>query len=255
MHELFALAFSLALGASLGFFGGLFGIGGGIIAIPVLVLGFGMEQAQAQGSALVLMVPNLLVGWWRYRQRHPVAWSATACIALSASITTWLLAGLANRLPPELLRQLFGGFLGLLALQLLHSRKRADNTQDAPLPLSRLPWVGALGGAVMGLLGIGGGLVAGPLLSTWLRQRQSTAQGLSLALVTPAACVALLNYAQAGRVDWGLGLPLAVGGLLTVSAGVRLAHRLPERKMRSAFAALLLTTAVWLLLGRRLFGI
>ena len=255
MHEFFALALSLLLGASLGFFGGLFGIGGGIIAIPVLVLGFGMEQAHAQGSALVLMVPNLLVGWWRYRQRHPVSWQATACIALSASITTWLLAGLANRLPPEWLRQLFGGFLGLLALQLLYSRRRADTGQDAPLSLTRLPWIGALGGAVMGLLGIGGGLVAGPLLSTWLGQRQSSAQGLSLALVTPAACVALLGYAQADRVDWALGLPMAVGGLFTVSAGVRLAHRLPERKLRSAFAGLLLATALWLLLGRRLLGL
>lgn len=42
---------TLALGAGLSFFGGLFGIGGGIIAIPLLVLGFGMEQPLAQGTA------------------------------------------------------------------------------------------------------------------------------------------------------------------------------------------------------------
>lgn len=68
------LLLTLALGAGLGFFGGLFGIGGGIIAIPLLVLGFGMEQPLAQGTVLVLMVPNLLIGWWRYNQRHPLAW-------------------------------------------------------------------------------------------------------------------------------------------------------------------------------------
>jgi len=63
---------SLAMGAALGFFGGVFGIGGGIIAIPALVLLGGMEQAQAQGTALVMMVPNLLIGWWRYSLKNPV---------------------------------------------------------------------------------------------------------------------------------------------------------------------------------------
>jgi len=62
MHlpDLFPLAGVLLVGADLGFFGGLFGIGGGILAIPLLVLGFGMEQSLAQGTALVMMVPNLL---------------------------------------------------------------------------------------------------------------------------------------------------------------------------------------------------
>ena len=64
---------ALAVGAALGFFGGMFGIGGGIIAIPLFVIGYGMDQPLAQGTALVMMVvPNLLVGWWRYSQRHPV---------------------------------------------------------------------------------------------------------------------------------------------------------------------------------------
>ena len=94
------LIVTLGLGAGLGFFGGLFGIGGGIIAIPLLVLGFGMEQPLAQGTALVLMVPNLLVGWWRYNQRHPLNWRQAALIGLSATLTTWLVAHFAARLAP-----------------------------------------------------------------------------------------------------------------------------------------------------------
>ena len=101
----------------------------------------------------------------------------------------------------------------------------------------------------MGLLGIGGGLAASPLLSGWLGQRQTTAQGLALALVAPSAVVALSTYAAAQRVDWNLGMPLALGGLFTVSAGVALAHRLPERHMRRAFAGVLGLTATWLLLS------
>ncbi len=241
----------LALGAALGFFGGLFGIGGGIIAIPFMVLALGMDQSLAQGTALVLMVPNLLVAWWRYQQRHPVPGRAILSIALSATLTTALLAHYATGLDTHVLSLLFSLFLSALAVQLLRTRRQQPHT-PRPLNLARLPWVGLLGGSSMGLLGIGGGLIASPLLSGWLGQKQSTAQGLALALVTPSALVALCSYSHAQRVDWPLGLLMALGGLCTVSPGVTLAHRLPEAKLRTAFAGLLLIAALWL--GGRLLA-
>lgn len=243
------LLLTLALGAGLGFFGGLFGIGGGIIAIPLLVLGFGMEQPLAQGTALVLMVPNLLLGWWRYSQRHPLAWRAALLIGASGTLTTWGVAHFATRLDPEILRWLFSFFIGLLALRLLIRRHAKAEFIELALNKRALPLVGMLGGGSMGLLGIGGGLVATPLLTGWLGQRQTVAQSLSLALVAPSSMVALLTYAEAQRVDWSLGLPMALGGLFTVSAGVALAHRLPEKRMRAAFSWMLLVTAGWLLIG------
>lgn len=244
------LLLTLALGAGLGFFGGLFGIGGGIIAIPLLVLGFGMEQPLAQGTALVLMVPNLLIGWWRYNQRHPLAWRHALLIGVSATLTTWLVAHFATQLDPRILRWLFSLFIGLLALRLLIRNHRRAEVGERPLQVSALPLVGMLGGGTMGLLGIGGGLIAIPFLTGWLGQRQTVAQSLSLALAVPSSIIALLTYAGAGRVDWSLGLPLAVGGLFTVSAGVALAHRLPEKRMRAAFAWLMLATAFWLSIGQ-----
>lgn len=245
---------ALLMGAGLGFLGGVFGIGGGIVAVPMFVLGFGMDQPFAQGTALVLMVPNLLVGWWRYQQRHPMPWRAMAAIGLSATLTTWLIARVATRMDPQLLRWLFSAFMGLLALRLLSTARQATPPQERRLNWRVLPLVGMVGGSSMGLLGIGGGLLAGPLLSGWLGQRQTTAQGLSLALVAPSSVVALATYAQAQRVDWTLGVPMALGGVMTVSAGVALAHRLPERPMRTAFAVMLAVTALWLLVGPRLLG-
>ena len=252
------LCLTLALGAGLGFFGGLFGIGGGIIAIPLLVLGFGMEQQLAQGTALVLMVPNLMVGWWRYSQRHPLAWRNALVIGVSGTLTTWWVAHFATRLDPMILRYLFSGFIGLLALRLLVPRYGPNHGktggEGAVMRTRALPLVGMAGGSCMGLLGVGGGLVATPLLSGWLGQRQTVAQSLSLALIAPSSVVALLTYTGAQQVDWAMGLPLAVGGLFTVSAGVALAHRLPEKRMRAAFSWMLLLTAGWLLLGPLLMG-
>ncbi len=236
------------MGATLGFVGGLFGIGGGIIAIPLLVLGFGLEQAMAQGTALVMMVPNLMMAWWRYSQRHPVPLKTAVQTGLLACATTALMAHFATRLAPGLMRVVFAVFLLLLALRMLIKPALSQPTEHPTRDPRYLPLVGIVGGSSMGLLGVGGGLVATPLLTGWFGLRQTVAQSLSLALVAPSSLIALLTYSSAGQVDWSLGLGLAVGGLLTVSAGVAVAHRLPERRMRAAFAWMLLVTAVWLLL-------
>jgi len=243
------LLMMLSLGAGLGFVGGLFGIGGGIIVIPLLVLGFGLDQAVAQGTALVMMVPNLLMAWLRYSQRHPVALKTALQTGALACLTTGLVAHWATRLAPELMRVAFSLFLLALAVQRLRPTPARElaATERPSRDLRWMPLVGVLGGGSMGLLGIGGGLVATPIFNGWFGQKQTVAQSLSLALVAPSSLIALMTYSNAQRVDWALGLPLAVGGLLTVSAGVALAHRLPESRMRAAFAWMVLCTAVWML--------
>jgi uncharacterized membrane protein YfcA len=168
---------------------------------------------------------------------------------VSAALTTWLIAHVATRMDPQWLRWIFSVFMVLLGLRLVRTAKAHAPQDERRLNIRVLPLVGMVGGCSMGLLGIGGGLLAGPLLSGWLGQRQTTAQGLALALVAPSSVVALATYAQAQRVDWALGVPMALGGVLTVSAGVALAHRLPERPMRLSFAAILVGTAVWLIVG------
>ncbi|WP_374315640.1 sulfite exporter TauE/SafE family protein [Aquabacterium sp.] len=250
----------LLVGAVLGFCGGLFGIGGGIIAIPMLVWFYGMDQQMAQGTALVMMVPNLLIGWWRYSRVYPVPWQRALAIGVLACGTTWLVAHWAIGLPSRQLRAIFALFLMVLAWRLLvrwwRSVRSASNPDASTpaLPAPRvgsryIPLVGVVGGSSMGLLGIGGGLVATPLLTGWFGQRQTVAQSLSLALVAPSSIIALSSYAQAHQVNWSMGLPLAVSGMFTVSSGVALAHRLPERQLRGAFAWMLLATGAWLLLS------
>jgi uncharacterized membrane protein YfcA len=239
---------SLAMGAALGFFGGVFGIGGGIIAIPALVLLGGMEQAQAQGTALVMMVPNLLIGWWRYSQQHPAPWLRVLGMGSLACLTTWVVARFAHGLHPETLRNVFSACLLLLALRMLTQAGRATASASTARVHPRwIPLVGVVGGSCMGLLGIGGGLVATPLLTSWFGQRQAMAQSLALALVAPSSVIALGSYAAAGQVDWALGLPMAFSGMFTVSSGVALASRLPEAQMRNWFARMLAATSVWML--------
>lgn len=242
----------LLLGAGLGFFGGLFGIGGGIIAIPVLTVGFGLDQATAQGTALVMMVPNLLIAWWRYAHHNPVKLTDVAGVAVVGTVTTWATAQLAHWLNQATLRSLFALFLLVLAVRMIRKRP-VPAIQPAPKCDKRfLPLVGVAGGSSMGLLGVGGGLVATPLLSGLFGLGQRMSQSLGLALVTPSSVIALTAYAQHDKVDWRLGLPLAVGGLFTVAAGVTVAHRWSERKLQIIFGWMMAGTGLWLLTGQYL---
>jgi len=247
------LLISLPLGALLGFFGGLFGIGGGIIAIPVLALGFGLDQATAQGTALVMMVPNLLVGWWRYARHNPVSLPQAAAVAVVGSATTWGMAHFDQALDQGMLRTLFALFLLFVAGRMIVWRPVAE---AAPVRRNQrlLPLVGLVGGSSMGLLGVGGGLVATPLLTGWFGLRQRVAQSFALALVAPSSVFALGTYAQNQRVDWTMGIALAVGGTVTVAAGVSLAHRWPERTLRRAFGWMMAATAAWLVISQHLLG-
>lgn len=253
----FAVGVPLLLGGALGFSGGMFGIGGGIVAVPVLTTFFGMDQKLAQGTALVMMVPNLVIALWRYHQRQPLPVRRTLPLVACAMLTTAIAAHFASGLDSAFLRRCFGLFLFWLACysgwrlyrQSQPAHDHAPNRWRIVIPERFLPLVGIIGGISSGLLGIGGGIVATPIFVGWFRLRQVVAQGLALALVTPATGVALATYANAGYVNWGVGIALAVGGIGLVSAGVRLAHRLPETRLRAAFSALLGATAAWMMAG------
>lgn len=238
---------ALLLGGILGGVGGLLGIGGGIIAIPVLAWLYGLDQSLAQGTALVMIVPNVLIGFWQYRQRHPFALRTALGIGLASMASAYPAARLAVALDASALRLTFAFFLLWLAGYFawnsrLRTVSRVD-THGTHWHERYLPIVGAIGGVFAGFFSVGSGIVAAPIFVRGFGKRQAVAQGLALALAVPSAVVALATYSQAQHVDWQLGIPLAIGGMMTVSKGVALAHQLPERRLKQVFALMLLMTA------------
>jgi uncharacterized membrane protein YfcA len=105
-----------ALGAALGFLGGLFGIGGGIVAIPVLVLGL------AQSLALGLVTPSALVALATYAGNQRVDWPVGLALAGGGALTVAAGVAVAHAWPERLLRRLFGWMLAASALWLLLGR-------------------------------------------------------------------------------------------------------------------------------------
>ncbi|MBD8258027.1 sulfite exporter TauE/SafE family protein [Pseudomonas fluorescens] len=242
------LVMYLALGAALGSVGGLFGIGGGLIAIPVLGVLFGLDQQIAQGTALVMVVPNVMLALWRYHQRNRIELRHALPLGVTGFCFAWLGSIWAVGLDAGAMRIGFIAFLvALSAYNLLRMF-----TRNAP-PTAQMryswPWLGVLGaasGSMGGLFGVGGAVVATPVLTSVFGTTQVVAQGLSLALALPSTGVTLVTYAWHHEVDWMIGLPLAVGGLLSISWGVKVAHALPERLLRGLFCGFLVVCAVML---------
>jgi uncharacterized protein len=243
------VAAAAGLGGVAGLLGGLFGVGGGFLVIPLLGFFYGMDQQTAQGTALIMVVPNVLWAFSRYQRRFGVDLRMAATIAGSALIAAYPTARFTTGLDPHFLRLAFAAFLATTAGTVAY-RTWLGARVGRP---RRLAWgwvtvVGVVGGVVSGFFGVGGAFIAPPLLTTFFGLRQLEAQGLALALVSPSAFLALLAYAGASQVDWVVGLPLALGGIAAISAGVAFASRLPEKRMRLAFCGLLLITALLLAL-------
>lgn len=110
----------LVLGALAGAASGLIGIGGGIIIVPALVLLFGYSQQVAQGTTLALMVPPLgALAAWTYYRRGYVDLKVAGVVCLGFVAGSILGAGLAVRLPAEILARMFGAILVTVGLRML----------------------------------------------------------------------------------------------------------------------------------------
>lgn len=252
--SLLLIALCLGAGCLIGFMGGVLGIGGGMIAIPALVLLMGMSQQLAQGTALIMVLPTIMMAVRKYNQQTRIDRRVALTGAGGAVVFTWVGARLALGIDSGVLRLSFAVFLFFIALFYAWQTWRAGRARRAPRAGGNAPVftprrataLGVLCGTLGGFFGVGGAVLAVPIITTVFRLPQTTAQALALCMVIPGSAVALVTYSWAGQADWLVGLPLAAGSLLFVPVGVRLAYRLPERKLRASFAAMLFATVALL---------
>jgi len=246
----------LATGALIGYVGGILGIGGGLLAIPLLGLVAGMDQQEAQGTALVMVLPAVLVTVRKYNQNARIDLGAAASGALAAIVFTWLGARLALGMDPVLMRRIYAVFVLFIAMFYLHQSLRGARA-GRPSPVRRSTqefhkgWfalVGVGAGLIGGFFGVGGSVMSVPVLTTVFRLSQTGAQALALSMIIPGTTVALLTYTAHGQADWVIGLPLALGSIFMVPYGVRLAYALPEPRLKLIFACMLLVIMVLLLI-------
>lgn len=233
---------SFFIGLLAGAFGGLVGLGGGVVMIPLMVRGYRLVQVQAHGTSLMALVFTGMSGAITYYLKGSVDFLAALLLTTAAIFTSWLGAFYANSLPEWQLKRAFGIFLILVSGTLLckpyffHlAHPVTGGAKVAVLLVS-----GALAGFLSGMMGVGGGAIMVPAMVLLVGLTQHTAQGSALLAMVPAGSVGAFTHWRLGNVAASLLTGLIPGIFLGTYLGGNLAHLLSEAALRLIFAAVLI---------------
>ncbi|MGL4734679.1 MAG: sulfite exporter TauE/SafE family protein [Enterovibrio sp.] len=252
------MVISLLLGLLVGAVLGLTGAGGGIFAIPALVLGMGWTPQQAAPVALVTVAASAALGAIDAWRKGLVRYRAAIVITLTGVPMTRAGLWAAHRASPILLTVLFAGVMLFVAWRLMR-KPQASELRTFPVAVNedtgRFVWTintwllflafGTLTGFMTGLLAVGGGFIIVPLL------RQFTPLPMRSCIATSLMIVALVGAGGiATAVVQGATLPMpftlwfALSAATGMFAGRKLSQRLPESVVQKVFAVLLVVVAL-----------
>jgi hypothetical protein len=261
----------IGLGAAAGLISGLFGLGGGVIIVPILIFAFDAQGISPQISTHLAIATSLACiivisfsSIYTHQQKGAICWSLVRWITPGIIIGTLVGSLLAVSLSGFLLQLAFGIFLILVATQMLfYKTVTVDRSQPEKITLIL---AGSGIGAISALFGIGGGSLTVPFL-TRTGTKMHQAVGSAAACGLPIAMVAAIIYGSADITgkhlpDPSLGyiylpawLGIVVASMPSARAGALMAHRLNERFLKQSFALLLLvvgTRFIWINIANQL---
>jgi len=247
----------ILVGVAAGVFAGLFGIGGGIIIVPALIVLAGFPLVKATGTSLAaIMLPVGILGVVAYYRAKMVDLRASAFIALGLLTSVVVGAWLANTLPVGLMRRFFALFclyvgwnfidpVGRLKKWRRLEVKAGPEPETCPHPA---PWpligIGLLAGVMSGMFGIGGGNVIVPLLALALHYPAKRAIATSLgAILLPFGIPGVLYYHRAGNLDLAAAAWIAGGLFIGSVFGALITISLPSRTVKLLYGLFLLFVA------------
>ena len=234
-------------GVGAGLAGGLFGVGGGLVMVPILTRRFGATQHQAHGTSLAVMGLVALAGVVVYGLHGHVRWATAALVAIASAFTARFGARWATRTSSLGLSRAFAVFLAIVAVRLL-----IQIPEPAAVPLLRGAGgmalelaLGAAVGALAGYMGVGGGILAVPVFTLLLGMSQQVAQGTSLAIILVSGPAGAIEHARHGNVLIALVPALAIGALVGAPLASWVAQLIPHAFLVRSFAVFLLANAVF----------
>jgi hypothetical protein len=274
------LLFLAAGGFGAGVFGSLLGLGGGILIVPLLTVGFGVPFREAVGISLVCVIVTSSAAAGVYLERHAANLRLGMLLEVFTA-TGALLGGLvAFALPERVLAGLFAALLAWTAFSMLRrGQVQAAATEEA-VPLNQVAGPGAaaadqgdhrtaarsladevagpgygvrrlgagaggsLGaGMLSALLGVGGGIVKVPLMHLVMGVPLRVATATSNLMIGVTAAASAVVYLVRGGIDPYIAGPTAIGVFAGAMVGSRLAARIDVRILRLLFVGVLVLTA------------
>jgi uncharacterized membrane protein YfcA len=126
------LVLLLVLGFAAGVLAGLFGVGGGILFVPTLVLVGGLSQLEAEATSLLAIIPTVVAGAWQQHRYGNVRWRAALVLGLSAVAGVEAGVRVADALPEDVLRRLFAALMIAVAAQLVWRARASERGGAEP---------------------------------------------------------------------------------------------------------------------------
>jgi uncharacterized protein len=229
------------VGLAAGFLSGIFGVGGGILMVPGLVIVLAMGQRLAHGTSLAAIVPIALAGVLGYAIDGKVDWAVSLFLIIGAAgVGARIGTHLLHVLPQRVLALGFGTLLlvtaARMALDTSDATGRVDLTAAAA---AGLVLVGIVAGTAAGLLGVGGGIVMVPAMVVLLGVPAAVAKGSSLAVIIPTAVVGSRRNLARGNADLRVATLVGLAGVVSSFGASQISVGLDEQLSNRLFAVLL----------------
>lgn len=240
----------LLVGLVGGFLSGLFGVGGGIIMVPLLTTLVRLDHRQAAATSLAAIVPTAIAGSVTYFAGGAVNVLAGALIGAGGVAGSIVGTRLLRKLPVSWLRWLFLVLLAVVAVRTtIQTPTRGSGMHIDVLVGAGLVVLGLAMGVASGLFGIGGGVLAVPVLIAVFGADDLLAKGTSLAAMILTALAGTIFNQRAGLVRPVDGLVVGFTAVAASFGGVALAFRLSPLVASVLFAVLIAFSAAQLVVA------
>lgn len=233
------------VGALGGLLAGVFGVGGGIVMVPLFVLFLGLDQRTAVTTSLLAIIPISVLGALGYATGGSVDWVAGLVIGLGSIVGGQIGVRLLPYVPVPALQVGFAAMLLYSAYRLLLPETVSEGDPTGQWWL--LVVVGVVAGLLAGLLGIGGGIVIIPGLVLLAGLDMATARGTSLLVVLITAATASITTVRSGQANTGVGVWAGLAGAPAALVASLVAQAIPQQQAAWLFAGLMVVAAIQLL--------
>jgi uncharacterized membrane protein YfcA len=239
VETVLALIASGFIGAALG----LVGAGGAMLAVPILMYGFGLDPKAATTAALAVVLLAALSGLIPKIQKKQVLYRDAFVIWGIGLITNLGFSSIVEQIPDAVITTGFAGVLILAGVSMLRPPK-LDEQKRMPLPV--LVVLSLFIGTITGLFGIGGGFLAIPVLVLYFGTPQIVAAGTSLLIISINSLTAFVGHrSQWADVQWHIPILMGASAIVIAQIASQFSHKTSPVLLRRAFAYLLFTISLF----------
>jgi uncharacterized membrane protein YfcA len=238
----------LIVGLVGGLLSGAFGVGGGVVMVPLLLLLARMDEREASATSLSAVFPASIVGSIGYLLHGQVDLLAAAALAVGGIPGALLGAWLVRRIPVGLLRWLFIALLTLVAIRTLVAPNDSIGAHHSEnwIALIALVGVGVLTGVASGLFGVGGGIIVIPALTLGFGFVPLVAKGTSLAMMIVSSGTGTVSHLRHRTIQWRSSVIVAAAAIVASYGGVLIALTMSSTVSQLLFGLLLVATVIQL---------